>query len=119
MSRHFAITRSFFRKWEALWLTRTRRDDQISQQIDVLNEDYEDTGLTFVLANTTRTVNETWFKTVGPDTDVQTDMKNQLRQGDEAALNVYTVGYVMPPTARAGRGTIAGKTTTKITYAYV
>ncbi|KAL1690067.1 hypothetical protein GGG16DRAFT_125950 [Schizophyllum commune] len=68
-------------------------DDQISQQIDVLNEDYEDTGLTFVLANTTRTVNETWFKTVGPDTDVQTDMKNQLRQGDEAALNVYTVGF--------------------------
>ncbi|TRM67808.1 hypothetical protein BD626DRAFT_106415 [Schizophyllum amplum] len=68
-------------------------DDQISQQIDVLNEDYADSGLYFVLANTTRTVNEQWFSTAGPDTDEQTDMKNQLRQGDADALNVYTVGF--------------------------
>ena len=66
----------------------------IADQIDVLNEDYSSLGLTFVLANTTRTVNSQWFNQVGPDSSLQTTMKNQLRQGGKADLNVYTVGFV-------------------------
>lgn len=59
----------------------------------MLNEDYAPQGLAFVLANTTRTVNPTWFAQVGPDTSLQTTMKRQLRAGGAAALNVYTVGF--------------------------
>ncbi|KAI0650158.1 Metalloprotease [Trametes meyenii] len=68
-------------------------DSMIADQIDVLNEDYADAGLTFKLAGTTRTVNANWFNKVGPDSSLQTTMKNQLRTGGAAALNVYTVGF--------------------------
>jgi len=39
------------------------------------------------------TTNANWFKNVGPETSTQTSMKNKLRKGDAAALNVYTVGF--------------------------
>ncbi|KAH9927115.1 metalloprotease [Epithele typhae] len=68
-------------------------DSQIADQIDVLNADYSNTGLSFVLANTTRTTNSNWFNNVGPDTSLQTTMKNTLRQGGVADLNVYSVGF--------------------------
>lgn len=48
----------------------------------------------FSLAGTTRTVNPTWFNTLGPDTTLQTTVKQQLRQGDAAALNIYSTGFV-------------------------
>ncbi|RDB23274.1 hypothetical protein Hypma_009657 [Hypsizygus marmoreus] len=66
---------------------------QIQAQIDVLNEDYSSTGLSFVLAGTTRTINSNWFVNVGPSKALQTTMKNALRQGGAADLNVYTVGF--------------------------
>ena len=69
-------------------------DSMIADQIDVLNEDYASTGLSFVLANTTRTTNSQWFNQVGPDSTLQTTMKKTLRQGGVADLNVYTVGFV-------------------------
>ncbi|KAI0363559.1 metalloprotease [Pilatotrama ljubarskyi] len=69
-------------------------DSMIADQISVLNEDYASSGLSFVLAGTTRTVNSQWFNQVGPDSSLQTTMKRQLRQGGAAALNVYTVGFV-------------------------
>jgi len=68
-------------------------DSQIQAQIDVLNQDYNGTGLSFQLQNITRTLNATWFNNVAPDTDVQTIMKNALRQGDVKTLNIYTVGF--------------------------
>ncbi|CAL1701545.1 unnamed protein product [Somion occarium] len=68
-------------------------DSQIADQITVLNEDYAGSGLSFSLAATTRTVNSQWFNQVGPDSSLQTTMKNQLRQGGANALNVYTVGF--------------------------
>jgi len=68
-------------------------DSQIANQITVLNQDYAGSGFTFVLAGTTRTLNSAWFTGVGPDSSSQTTMKNQLRQGGAAALNVYTVGF--------------------------
>ena len=69
------------------------RDSQIASQISVLNQDYADTGLTFVLSKTIRTTNSDWFNNVGPDDDLQTDMKTQLRQGGAAELNLYSVGF--------------------------
>ncbi|KAH9850040.1 Metalloprotease [Lenzites betulinus] len=68
-------------------------DAMIASQIDVLNQDYAASGVAFKLAATTRTVNKSWFQQVGPDSSLQTTMKNQLRQGGAADLNVYTVGF--------------------------
>ena len=53
-------------------------DSMIADQIDVLNEDYASTGLSFVLANTTRTTNSQWFNQVGPSSSYQTQMKQQV-----------------------------------------
>jgi len=54
---------------------------------------YSPSGISFALSKTTRTTNAAWFSGVGPDEQAQTDMKNQLREGDVATLNVYTVGF--------------------------
>ena len=67
-------------------------DAQISDQIDVLNTAYEPVGLSFELADTIRTTNEDWFNNAGPEETQQTDMKEELRQGGEADLNLYSVG---------------------------
>jgi hypothetical protein len=71
-----------------------RRQTQVQAQIDVLNADYASTGISFVLANTTRTTNSGWFNNAGPSNSQQTAMKNALRVGGAADLNVYSVGYV-------------------------
>jgi len=68
-------------------------DSQLASQISVLNTAYAGSGITWRLAGTTRTTNANWFNTVGPDGSAQTTMKNQLRQGGAADLNVYTVGF--------------------------
>ncbi|KAK0487606.1 metalloprotease [Armillaria novae-zelandiae] len=68
-------------------------DTQISDQITVLNAAYANSGLSFTLANTSYINNADWFSNVGPDESSQTEMKQQLRQGDAATLNVYTVGF--------------------------
>lgn len=44
--------------------------------------------------STSRTVNSDWFNNAGPDSSEQTAMKDALRVGGVADLNVYTVGYV-------------------------
>ena len=69
-------------------------DSQIQSQIDVLNKDYSGSGIAWSLAGTDRTTNDDWFNSVGPDSDSQTTMKEQLRKGDVNALNVYSVGFV-------------------------
>ncbi|QRV72973.1 extracellular metalloprotease [Ceratobasidium sp. AG-Ba] len=81
-------------------------DSQIANQITVLNQDYAGSGYTFSLAGTTRTLNSNWFKQVGPDSSLQTTMKNQLRQGGANALNVYTVGF----TSGSGAGLLGYST---------
>ncbi|KAJ8523000.1 hypothetical protein ONZ45_g521 [Pleurotus djamor] len=68
-------------------------DSQIEEQVAIMNKDFEGSGLSFKLANTTRTTNEKWFTTAGPEASEQTEMKEALRQGDEKDLNVYTVGF--------------------------
>ncbi|KAI0722191.1 metalloprotease [Cerioporus squamosus] len=71
-------------------------DSMIADQITVLNEGYAPSGLQFVLKNTTRTVNWNYFNQAGPGTSVQTQMKQELRQGGVADFNVYTVGFTAP-----------------------
>ncbi|KAG9119102.1 hypothetical protein FRC07_006046, partial [Ceratobasidium sp. 392] len=70
-------------------------DSQISDSIAAMNSHYQNSGIpiTFNLAGTDRTLNANWFNQVGPDSSLQTTMKNQLRQGGANALNVYTVGF--------------------------
>ncbi|CCA74962.1 related to metalloprotease [Serendipita indica DSM 11827] len=68
-------------------------DSQIKASIDAMNQHYTGTGISFALSKTTRTTNADWFSTVGPDESNQTQMKSQLRQGDESTLNIYTVGF--------------------------
>lgn len=75
-------------------------DSQLSDQIDVLNQGYSGSGLSFTLASTDRTVNSDWFNNAGPDSSQQTDMKNSLRAGGAADLNIYTVGF----TSGSGEG---------------
>jgi len=68
-------------------------DSQIANQISVMNAGYANSGITWVLASTSRTTNSGWFTNVGPDTSQQTAMKSSLRTGGVKDLNVYTVGF--------------------------
>jgi hypothetical protein len=68
-------------------------DSQIADQINVMNEAYSNAGITWKLAGTDRTVNADWFNAAGPDTTQQTDMKQALRKGEAADLNVYSVAF--------------------------
>ncbi|KAG6866513.1 hypothetical protein C0991_003057 [Blastosporella zonata] len=81
-------------------------DSQITNQIVVMNKAYASVGVSFTLANTTRTVNSGWFNNAAPDTAVQTAMKTALRQGGAADLNVYTVGF----TSGSGAGLLGYST---------
>ncbi|KAH9894394.1 metalloprotease, partial [Cubamyces lactineus] len=77
-------------------------NSMIADQITVLNEDYAPSGIQFVLQETTRTTNWYWFNEAGPNSDAQTQMKQQLRQGGVADFNVYTVGQVFTDSAFLG-----------------
>lgn len=69
-------------------------DSQIQAQMSVLNGDSARLGIRWILKETTRTLDATWFETVGPRTQIQSDMKAALRQGTANTLNIYTVGFV-------------------------
>jgi hypothetical protein len=72
------------------------RYSQIASQIRVINAAYSNssTGISWVLAGITRTINDDWFQNAGPGTSQQTVMKARLRRGSAKDLNVYTVGFV-------------------------
>ncbi|KAG7449406.1 metalloprotease [Guyanagaster necrorhizus] len=66
---------------------------QIADSISVMNADYANTSISWVLAGTDYTINSDWFANVGPDSSQQTAMKQALRVGGGNDLNVYTVGF--------------------------
>ncbi|KAG5637621.1 hypothetical protein H0H81_003902 [Sphagnurus paluster] len=68
-------------------------DSQIAAQVSVLNSAYASMGISWVLAGTTRTISADWYNNAAPSTSQQTAMKRSLRQGNAAALNVYSVGF--------------------------
>jgi hypothetical protein len=62
---------------------------QINSQIAVLNDAYSQWGWTFTLAGSDTTANNTWY-TVTSGSAAETQMKNALRQGSAADLNIYS-----------------------------
>jgi hypothetical protein len=63
-------------------------DDQVHAQIDVLNQTYAGTGLSFRLVKITRTINADWF---AMDTfQEELDAKTALKEGDATSLNIYS-----------------------------
>jgi hypothetical protein len=62
-------------------------DTRIAQQIQVLNNAYNEYGWSFTLQATTRTNNSTWYTCTGGSCETQ--MKNALRQGSADDLNMY------------------------------
>ena len=62
---------------------------QIQSQISVLNAAYASSGFSFSLAGTTVTANDSWY-TAGPGTTAETQMKQSLRVGSAATLNIYS-----------------------------
>ncbi|ESK89421.1 metalloprotease [Moniliophthora roreri MCA 2997] len=69
-------------------------DSQIQAQIDVMNEAYAGTGLTWTLAEVNRVDNANWFNNMGgPGTSISREMQVALRKGGAADLNVYTVAF--------------------------
>ena len=76
------------------------QDQNFQEQLDVLNSDFSPAGITFTLAGTTRTVDDSW----AVDGD-EMSMKTELRQGSYSDLNVYfteelggNLGYCYFPT---------------------
>lgn len=61
----------------------------ISDQIDVLNASYAQSGFTFVPGSVDFTTNRNWYS-ASPESDEQTEMKGALHRGGAADLNIYT-----------------------------
>lgn len=72
------------------------RDSQIADQIAILNRDYQDVDIHWVLADTDRTANSAWYDIIvsNGESTAQTEMKTALRKGGAGDFNVYTVGCV-------------------------
>jgi hypothetical protein len=64
-------------------------DTMIKNQIAVLNAAYASANMSFSLISIDRTTNNTWY-TVTPGTSAESQMKNALRKGDKASLNLYS-----------------------------
>jgi len=69
------------------------QDSQIQEQIKVLNQDYNSTGISFKLVNISRIESEDMFLRTAPDSEQETGLKKTFRYGNASALNVYTVGF--------------------------
>lgn len=72
-------------------------DEQIRAQVDVMNRDYNITGVSWNLVTISRILSPDWFAKVAPDTPEEADLKSQYRKGNASALNVYTVGLKEGP----------------------
>ncbi|KAK0461910.1 metalloprotease [Desarmillaria tabescens] len=81
-------------------------ESQIVDSIGVMNTDYANTSISWLLAGTDYTINSDWFSNVGPDSSQQAAMKAALRVGGENDLNIYTVGF----TSGAGAGLLGYST---------
>ncbi|KAI9466724.1 metalloprotease [Lactarius psammicola] len=68
-------------------------DGSIFDQMNVLNNNFAGTGLSFELARVDRTVNADWFNNAVPDSPQQDEMKEALYEGGPADLNIYSVGF--------------------------
>ncbi|PPR07660.1 hypothetical protein CVT24_003828 [Panaeolus cyanescens] len=67
----------------------------IDEQMRVLNETFEGTGVQFILAGVDRTVNAAWYHKAYPGNAENEEMMLALRKGGVADLNFYSVKYVI------------------------
>lgn len=80
-----------------------KKEDDVSAQLDAMNTAYSPYGITFVQADADWTVNAAWASDSAEET-----MKESLRQGTYADLNVYLInsmdylGYCYFPTSTSG-----------------
>jgi hypothetical protein len=81
---------------------------QISSQMTVLNNAYAAYGISFTLAATDITVNDTWY-TMGYGSTAEKACKSALRKGGASALNIYSaniggglLGWATFPSSYAG-----------------
>jgi hypothetical protein len=65
--------------------------DRIKAQIERLNTDYNSTGFSFVLVNTTWVHNPDWFVNAYPGSPGEKELKEKHSIGDARTLNVYTL----------------------------
>ncbi|GME36547.1 Peptidase M43 pregnancy-associated plasma-A [Neofusicoccum parvum] len=84
----------------------TQQDQMLSDQLDVMNENYAPHGISFTLLGTTRTINSNWASD-----GAELTMKKSLRQGDYKTLNIYfqkaiggNLGYCYFPSTSATEG---------------
>lgn len=68
-------------------------DKDVVAQIATLNADYSGTGISWVLINTTRTLNPTWFVDAFPGSPAEQEMKGTLGVVSPTTLNVYTMTF--------------------------
>jgi hypothetical protein len=86
----------------------------INAQMQVLNNAYGPHGWSFTLAETDTTANNTWY-TVTSGSSAETQMKNALRKGTAADLNIYAanigqglLGWATFPSDYASRPKLDG-----------
>jgi len=65
--------------------------ERIKAQIERLNTDYNATGFSFVLTNTTWVHNPEWFVNAYPGSPGEKEMKEKHNIGDARTLNIYTL----------------------------
>ncbi|KAK0704470.1 metalloprotease 1 precursor [Lasiosphaeris hirsuta] len=70
-------------------------DEMLTDQLQVLNEDFASSYISFQLLDVSRTVNRTWATSI--DTRDHLEMQKALRRGTYSALNIYFRTYVGDP----------------------
>ncbi|RIL09355.1 MAG: hypothetical protein DCC75_06695, partial [Proteobacteria bacterium] len=73
-------------------LSNPASEDQISAQMDVLNQAYSGSGYSFALAGIQTVVDESWAIDLLAGSAEASEMKSTLRVGDAQSLNIYLTG---------------------------
>ncbi|KIM41037.1 hypothetical protein M413DRAFT_445786 [Hebeloma cylindrosporum] len=84
--------------FNAVYTNETREggfisDSDIKAQIKTLNDDFNGTGISWVLVKTTRINSPDWFVHAFPGSDQEKVMKQMYNIGDAATLNIYTLTF--------------------------
>ncbi|KAF9548173.1 hypothetical protein CPC08DRAFT_648512 [Agrocybe pediades] len=74
------------------------RDSDIKAQIQVLDNDYNATGIQFRLVKTTRIKRKNWFENVYPGSPQEKSMKILYNIRNASTLNVYTLTFIQSAT---------------------
>ncbi|KAF4617434.1 hypothetical protein D9613_006405 [Agrocybe pediades] len=70
-------------------------ESDIKTQIQILNNDYNATGIQFRLVKATNIKSKDWFENVYPGSPQEQAMKLLYNIGDASTLNVYTLTFIL------------------------